>query len=235
MLSYLGSTDEVVDVSFNLPGCVSTQSCIIATKFCRWLGVHLSVYIRFRFICVRRGDDITVTQWCFLIVLEDQAGADAFGVNFARLVDCSGLGRLPIHPIEDDQENVFLAHLFDRFALQPIKIGLIGVIRIWIDRIRRKSAVERFDFGSISIETSFVHVLVERSSVNIGRYQAVGVVGPGCVAAGSISPMPPGRGFRSHRSLLQLSDRIQRTSRRNYGSRFFGSFLLLSPAEPLIP
>ena len=92
------------------PWCCATKQRRIPAKFlCPRCRYCLSIDILFRVIVMRRSNKVSKIGIAFFVVQKRKSGAWAFGVkHFFVFVNRSRLDRLPIHPVKNNQDDVFL-------------------------------------------------------------------------------------------------------------------------------
>ena len=97
-------------------------------------------------------------------------GATAFVVaDFARSIDRSRLGGLPVHAVENQQNDIFLACRHGHF-LQSIDIGLVEVVGLRVVRIGGYAAVESLKFLPVAIDAPPTGDAIKRHAIGVDRY-----------------------------------------------------------------
>ena len=90
---------------------------------------------------MRAGDEVTEIGSCAAIVLEPKPFTAAGVVlDGCGLVDGSGAAGMPVHAVEDKQDDTFLAG-FNRPFLQAKDVGLVKVLGLRVGGFLRQKAV----------------------------------------------------------------------------------------------
>ena len=130
------------------------------------------------------------------VILKVRAGAATFGITDSPFVVDGGVAsRLPVHAIEDHQNDVLLPGLECR-ALQCREIRLVAVLSVGIQRIRWNAAVNSLQSRFAAVGAVFSRVTVEidsdtRStrSEGVDRNQPIAVSPPLLVVLGINAPV----------------------------------------------
>ncbi len=171
MRSQLRSSDEIVWITWLYPRSISTQIRIISTsKFPGNLDL-LGIGVDFTIIRIGARNEIAEFGGNASVILESQTRAATFTIADLRVrIGCGGPCGLPVHPIEDDQEDKLLT-FFNRFPLKSIDVGLVAIVGIGIQRILRNPAIRFPNLCLIPIATLCSHIRLQGSTEDVDRDQ----------------------------------------------------------------